>query len=79
MVNLYCNLLCPTLPANWQTLRRAPAPRLPAVFLHHFHIRHYHAAIHGFAHVINSQKSNAGVKKIKDLQEQENRKRINPV
>ena len=32
-----------------------PMPRLPALFLHHADIRHHHAAINGFAHVVNGE------------------------
>jgi hypothetical protein len=40
-------------------------PRLPTLFLHHANIRHHHATVNGFAHVVNDEKSTCGVRKIK--------------
>ena len=42
--------------------------RLPILFLHHANIRHYHAAINGFTHVVNGKKLVYSVKKIKGLE-----------
>jgi hypothetical protein len=49
-------------------------PRLPTLFLHHTNIRHHHAAINGFAHVVNGEqaylkdKANLGIGQRNTLQ-----------
>ena len=40
------------------------------MLLHHFDIRHHHAAIDCFAHIVNGQKPHAGVREIKGLAEE---------
>ena len=49
-------------------------PRLPNLFLHHAYIRHHHAALNGFAHVVNGvqaylkDKENLGIDQRNTLQ-----------
>jgi hypothetical protein len=50
-------------------------PRLPNLFLHYAYIRHQHAALNGFAHVVNGgqayskDKANLGIGQRNTLQQ----------